>query len=124
MYDKFKWKLRGDLNVVALLFGMQFGYTKYCCFLCEWDKRNHYVNKLWPKRTSLMPGEKNFFSPPLVLPEKIYLLPLLIKLDLTKNFVKGMDKTDHGLEYLRNKFPNVSGVKVKEAILIGARIRD
>ena len=47
--DEFKWKLCGDLKVVALLLGMQLGYTKYCCFLCEWDnrdKKNHYVNKL------------------------------------------------------------------------------
>ena len=48
-YDEFKWKLRGDLKVVALLLGMQLGYTKYCCFLCQWDsrdKKNYYVNKL------------------------------------------------------------------------------
>ena len=73
-HDEFKWKLLGDLKVVALLLGMQLGYTKYCCFLCEWDsrdKKNHYVNKLWPKRTSLTSGEKNVVSPPLVLPEKI-----------------------------------------------------
>jgi len=51
-YDKFKWKLCGDLKVMALLLGMHLGYTKYCCFLCEWDsrdKKNHCVNKLWPK---------------------------------------------------------------------------
>jgi len=51
-YDKFKWKLFCDLKVVALLLGMQLEYTKYHCFLCEWDsqdKKNHYVNKLWPK---------------------------------------------------------------------------
>ena len=51
-YDEFKWKLYDDLKVVALLLGMQLGYTKYCCFLCEWDsrdKKNHYINKLWPK---------------------------------------------------------------------------
>ena len=51
-YDEFKWKLLGDLNVVALLLGMQHGYTKYCSFLCEWDSRykmNHYVKKLWAK---------------------------------------------------------------------------
>jgi hypothetical protein len=34
-YDEFKWKLRGDIKVVALLLGMQLGLTKYCCFLCE-----------------------------------------------------------------------------------------
>ena len=51
-YDEFKWKLCGDVKVVALLLGMQLGYTKYCCFLCERDsrdKKNHYVNKRWPK---------------------------------------------------------------------------
>jgi hypothetical protein len=65
-YDEFKWKLCGDLKFVALLIGMQFRYTKYCCFLCEWDsrdKKNHYVNKLWPKRISLTPGEKNVNPP-------------------------------------------------------------
>ena len=89
-YDEFKWKLCGDLKVVALLLGMQIRYTKYCCFLCEWDsrdKKNHYVNKPWPKRTSLTPGEKNV-SPPLVLTEKMFLLPLHIKLGLMKKFVK------------------------------------
>ena len=98
-YDEFKWKLFGDLGVVALLIGMQFGYTKYCCFLCQRhirDKKNHNVNKLWPKRTSLTPGEKNVVSPPLVLPAKIYLPPLHIKLGLMKNFAKGMDKTGRG----------------------------
>jgi len=81
-YDEFKWKICGDLKVVALLLGMQLGYTKYCCFLCEWDSRdkmNHYVNKLWPKRTSLTPGEKNAVNPPLVLPENIFLSPFTHK---------------------------------------------
>jgi len=75
-YDEFKWKLCGDLQVVALLLGMQLAYTKYCCFLCKWDsrdKKDHYVNKLLPKRTLLTPGEENVVNPPLVLPEKIYL---------------------------------------------------
>jgi len=123
-YDDFNWKLCGDLKVVALLLGMQLGYTKYCCFLCEWDsrdKKNHYVNKLWPKRTLLTPREKNVVNPPLVLPEKIYLPPLHIKLDRMKNFVKGMDKTGRGFEYVRNKPPNVSDAQIKECIFIGPR---
>jgi len=125
-YDEFKWKLCGDLKVVALLLGMQLGYTKYCCFLCEWDsrdKKNHYVNKLWHKRTSLTPGEKNVVKPPLVLPENIFLPPLHIKLGLMKNFVKGMDKTGRGFQYVKNKFPNVSDAKLKESIFIGPPIR-
>jgi hypothetical protein len=35
-YDEFKWKLCGDLKLVALLVGMQLRHTKSCCFLCEW----------------------------------------------------------------------------------------
>ena len=85
--------------------------TKYCCLLCEWDNRdmkNHYVKKLWPKRTLLTQGEKNVLNRPLVLPEQIYLPSFHIKLDLMKNFVKGMDKTGRGFEYVRNKFQNVT----------------
>jgi len=88
-YDEFKWKLCGDLKVVALLLGMQVGYIKYCCFLCDWysrDKKNHCVNKLWPIRTSLTQGEKNVVNLPLALPEKMYLPSLHIKLSVMKNF--------------------------------------
>jgi hypothetical protein len=125
-YEKFKWKLCGDLMVVALLRRLKLGYTKYCCFVCEWgsrDKKNHHVNKLWPKRTSLLPGLKNVVNPPLVLPEKIYIPPLHIKLGLMKNFVKVMDKNGCGFEYVRNKFPNVSNEKVKEGMFVGPQIR-
>ena len=91
------------------------GTKQYCCFLCEWnsrDKKNHFVNKLCPKRTSLTSGEKNVVNPPLVLPEKIFLPPLHTKLGLMKSFVKGMYKTGRGFEYLRNKFPNLSDAKI------------
>ena len=37
-YDKFKWQICGDLKVIALL-GLQQGFTKYCCFISEWDNR-------------------------------------------------------------------------------------
>jgi hypothetical protein len=30
-YGEFKWKLCGDLKVVALLLRMHLRYTKYCC---------------------------------------------------------------------------------------------
>jgi hypothetical protein len=79
------------------------------------------VNKLWPKQTSLAPGEKNVISPPFILPEKIYLPPLHIKLDLIKIFVNRMDTTGHRFEYMRNKFPNVSDAKIKEGVFIGPR---
>lgn len=34
-YEAFKWKICTDLKVVAVLMGLQAGYTKYCCFVCE-----------------------------------------------------------------------------------------
>ena len=63
---------------------------KILLFQCEWDSRdkeNHYVNKLWPKWTSLTPGKKNVAIPRLILLEKIYLPPLHINLGLMKNSV-------------------------------------
>jgi len=41
-----------------------------------------------------------------------------------KNFVKGLDKTGRGLEYLRNKFPNMIDAKIKEGIFIAPQIRE
>ena len=38
-YSKYDWRSCVDLKVVSLLVGLQVGYTKYCCFLCEWDSR-------------------------------------------------------------------------------------
>jgi len=93
---------------VELVLGMQLGYTKYCCFLCKWDsrdKKNHYVNKLWTKRTSPTLGEKNVVNPPLVLAEKIHLPLLHIEVGLMKNLVKGMDKTGRGFEYVEEYVP-------------------
>jgi hypothetical protein len=90
-YDEFKWNLCGDLKVVPLLFGMQLGYKKYCYLLCDWDSRDkkyHYVNQLWHKRTSLKPVDKNVLNPTLVLPEKIYLPTLYIKIGLKKTLWK------------------------------------
>jgi len=50
--------------------------------------------------------------------------PLHTKLGLMKNFVKGLDKTGRGFEYVRNKFPNVSDAKIKESVFIGPQIRE
>ena len=46
-YEKYNWNIRGNLNVISLFLG-KLGYTKYCCFLCEWDSRDrkyHYFQK-------------------------------------------------------------------------------
>ena len=58
-YSKYGWHIFGDLKVVSLLMGLQLGYMKYCCFLCEWDSRAktlHYMKRDWPQRKSLKVG--------------------------------------------------------------------
>jgi len=68
-YNKFKRQIYGDLNVIALLLGLQQGFTKYCCFICEWDSRDrslHYSRKDWPARKSLEPVIMNVENHPLV----------------------------------------------------------
>ena len=45
-YDPYKWNICADLKVIVLLLGLQLGYTKCSCFLCEWDSRDkahHFV---------------------------------------------------------------------------------
>jgi hypothetical protein len=126
-YDKYQWSICGDLKIIGLLLGMQSGYTKYCCFICEWDSRAkdfHYSTKDWPLRLDITPGKMNVASSKLVEPEKILLPPLHIKLGLMKNFVKAMDKQGSGFQYLKQNFPHVSDAKIKEGIFVGTQIRE
>jgi hypothetical protein len=42
------WQICGDFKVIGILTGSHSGYTKHCCFLCEWDSRvrvEHYKRK-------------------------------------------------------------------------------
>ena len=36
-YKKYQWEVCGDFKVIAILLGLRASYTKYSCFLCEWD---------------------------------------------------------------------------------------
>ena len=38
-YKENIWRICSDLKVVAMLTGLQQGYTKYCCFLSKWGSR-------------------------------------------------------------------------------------
>ena len=79
-YDKFKWQICGDLKVMALLLGLPQGFTKYCCFICEWDSRVrslHYSRKYWPARKFLEPGIMNVENQPVVEPSKICCHPCI-----------------------------------------------
>ena len=125
-YDKYCWIICCDLKVIALLMGLQLGYNKFCCFLCEWDsrdKKKHYIKKEWPKHESLMPGQKNVLHPSLVNSDMIILPSLHIRLGLYKTFVKALDKSGAGFHYLKEKFPRVSDSKIKEGIFVDPQIR-
>ncbi|GFW21037.1 uncharacterized protein TNCV_2702771 [Trichonephila clavipes] len=61
-YSDPKWTICGDLKVISMLLGQQSGYTKFPCFLCEWDSRDriqHYAKLTCPIRNALIPGVKH-----------------------------------------------------------------
>jgi len=42
IYSKYEWKICGNPKIIGLLLGMQSGYTKFSCFLCERDSRANF----------------------------------------------------------------------------------
>ncbi len=81
-YSDHKWAVCSDLKVISMLLGQQKGYTKFHCFLCEWDSRDrkqHYLKKEWPIRKTLNTGVKNIERANLSDPQKM-LLPSQTKL--------------------------------------------
>jgi hypothetical protein len=38
-YHEHEWQICGDLKASGLLMGQKRGYTKFPCFLYEWDSR-------------------------------------------------------------------------------------
>lgn len=127
-YDKHKWQICGDLKIMTILLGQQSGFTKYPCFICEWDSRardEHYVKKEWPLRNNLTPGSKNVIKQSLIPTNKVILPPLHIKLGLVKQFIKAMKfKESKAFLYLFEKFPKLSDAKIKEGIFDGPLIRE
>jgi len=102
-YNKFKWQICGDLKVIALLFGLQHGFTKYCCFICEWDSRArslYYSRQYWSARKFLEPGIMNVENQPQVEPSKILLPSMHLKLGLMRNFVKAVNQEEAAFTYL------------------------
>ena len=113
-------------QVIAMLTGLQPGYTKYCCFLCLWDSRaraEHCVRKHWPTRDEIEQGKHNIKHKPLLQSDRVQLPPLHIKHGLFKQFVKALDKDFFAFAYLAAKFPSLSQAKIKEGIFIGPQIR-
>jgi hypothetical protein len=73
---------------------------------------------------NIVPGNKNVIYKPLVDRRNKILPPLHIKLGLTKNFVKAMDRNGDGFQYLKLKFPVLSDARIKEGIFVGPHIRE
>lgn len=115
-YKKYQWQIVSDLKVLTILFGMQGGYTKFPCYLCEWDSRRNdqYKCKNWPSRTSFQIGQKNVVNIPLVNTDKIILPPLHLKLGYMKQFVKRLEKESDAFLHLKSLFPRISEGKIKE----------
>ncbi|XP_075237514.1 uncharacterized protein LOC142333843 [Lycorma delicatula] len=72
----YEWNICGDLKIIALILGLQLGYTKYCCFLCEWDSRDRkyrFIRKEWSKHESFISEQKNVKHDPFCNPKIEYL---------------------------------------------------
>lgn len=126
LYWDHRWKLCCDLKMVAILLGLQLGYTKFCCIYCLWDSRarsKHYKKRRWPKRNAFRVGKHNVKYPPLVRACDIIPPPLHIKLGVFSTFIKAMNQEDQAFLYLFEKFTGVSEAKLKQGILVGPQIR-
>lgn len=116
-YHDHEWKVCCDLKVVAILQGMQSGYTKHNCFLCDWDSRYtqscQYLKRDWHMRDEHVPGELNVKKEEIVKKERILLPPLHIKLGIVKNFLKHVYPEKRVAECLHKIFPRLSVLKLK-----------
>ena len=125
-YSTRTWKICVDFKVLNMILGQQSGFTKYPCFMCEWDSRdkiNYWIKCDGPLRESFIPGFRNILHPALVDRSNVILSPLHIKLGLMKEFVKALNKEGSCFEYIQEKFPNLSAEKVKEGVSVGPQIR-
>lgn len=121
------WSICSDFNVIAILLGLQTGYTKYCCFLCYWDSHardKHYTVRVWSERDSFERGQRVVARSPLVGLKNIKLtyLPLHIKLRIVKNVVKAIAQNGNAFAYLKWNIPKLSEMKIKKRVFIGPHI--
>lgn len=127
-YEQYEWEICGDFKIISILTGVQDGYTKHMCYMCEWNSREkhlHYTDHVWPLRCNRTAGEKNIQYESLVPISKILMPPVHIKLGLIKNFVVAVIKSGNeaALNYLKGLFPRISNEKIKAGIFIGPDIR-
>jgi hypothetical protein len=93
--------------VLCMLVSQQAGYSKYPCFMIEWDSRakiQPWEQKHWTPRTSLEPENKYILRKILVDPKKILLPTFNIELGIMKHFVKVLSKTGNCFKYFAKSF--------------------
>ena len=94
-YTTHDWMLYGDSEVVSMHLSQYKRFTKFPCYICEWDsiiRDQHWLKKQLPVRKVLAPGEENILHNTLVDQKKIFLPPLNIMLGLIKQFLKALPK--------------------------------
>ena len=126
-YKKHNWRLCGDFKIISITLGQQAGYTRYPCFLCNWNSRadsQHWTNMEWSKRETLEKGDANVNEEPLIDRYRVLLPPLHIKLGLMKQFVKALNQTNKSYIYIKSKFPGLSDAKIKAGVFNGPQIRN
>ena len=104
-----------------MLLGQQSGFTKYPCFVCEWDSRdriNYWIKRDWPLRESLTPSFRNILHPALVDRYNVILPPLHIDLGLMKLFVKAFNKEGACFKYIQEKFPCMSAENIIKRVYL------
>lgn len=104
--------------------GLQSTYTKYCCYLYEWDSSAREIGQLtshWSLGFIIYLVFNSHFS----LDQVKILLPLLhIQLGIMDNVLNAMEKIGQRFKYLTLNLPWHSDVKVKTGISIGSQIRE
>lgn len=121
LYGQHQWRLCADLKVVALVSGLQLGWTNHACFLCDWHTRyagNQYEKNDWPARGEQQIGEMNIQREALIPNERILIPPLHVKLGIMKNFVKSLPRESAGFQFLKDTFPHISSSKIKEGNIL------
>ena len=87
------------------------------------DRKLHYIKGGWPAR-NLDPSGNNVVAKPLVDPKVVLLPHLHIKMGLINNFVKGINQEGRAFKYIREKFPKLSGQKLRQAFLSGYKFKN
>jgi hypothetical protein len=78
-----------------LLLRLQVGFNKYCCFLCLWNNWAT-VLKDWPMTDEYIAGKSSGTS-----------FFVAYKAGPSESYVKALDKTCDGLNYLKQNFPKL-----------------